>query len=232
MSEENDKAQAAFVKALGEMSNPPKNRVVNVPGKYTFQYADLAIILDTVRPVLAKNGLAITQPVKFEGDKILVVTKIRHTSGVIVEEATLEGKNPGTPQQQGSLISYLRRYQLVSILGITADDDDDANAAQGQPADHYDRAPRPAPKAPPIEPKADTLPEQFDGVGQVKEVRALVTAIKERVHVDRLKDLTALIQAYCAPTRDAQGKITAYVGTIPADPTTYKTLCTKLADFK
>lgn len=232
MSEEN-KAQSDFVKALGEMTNPPKNRVVNVPGKYRFEYADLAIILDTVRPVLAKNGLAVTQPVAFKDGKILVTTKIRHVSGVVVEEATLDGKDPGTPQQQGSLISYLRRYQLVSILGITADDDDDANAAQDQPAHHAPRqqaAPvrQPDPKP---EPK-DAFPDQHDGVGQVKEVRALVTAIKERAHPDRLKDLTLLIQAYCSPTRDAQGKITAYVGTVPADPAIYKTLCTKLADFK
>lgn len=196
MSEES-KAQADFVKALGEMTNPPKNRIVNVPGKYKFEYADLAIILDTVRPVLAKNGLAVSQPVAFKDGKIFVTTKIRHVSGVVVEEATLDGKDPGAPQQQGSLISYLRRYQLVSILGITADDDDDANAAQNQPAQHQPRqaAPKPAPDAPTAPeaalPGAD-LPPQTKDEGSIAIVREFLKGITPGT-----KGVTPIVRKYC-----------------------------------
>ncbi|MCE4971882.1 ERF family protein, partial [Staphylococcus chromogenes] len=37
-----------------------------------------------------------------------------------------------TPQGAGSLISYLKRYSLSAIFGITSDQDDDGNAASGK----------------------------------------------------------------------------------------------------
>lgn len=234
MSEEN-KAQSDFVKALGEMSNPPKNRTVNVPGKYKFDYADLAVILDTVRPILAKNGLAVSQPVSFKDGKILVTTKIRHVSGVVVEEATLDGKDPGTPQQQGSLISYLRRYQLVSILGITADDDDDANAAQDQPAHHQPRqqaAPvrqpeeRSEPTKKPEAPTGKPFPRQSDKPELIDAVRTEINALNLGQDAARLARVATILRATC--TRLDSGKLAS----VPAEQVDRDALIAAIREIK
>jgi hypothetical protein len=214
-------AQGAMSVAIKDSTNP----------HFRSKYADLASVIDAVRPHLSANGICFVQEPTTEAGMVVVETTLYHKSGQWISSKLSVACKDLSPQPVGSATTYARRYALMAICGIAPAEDDDGESAQGRPQPQ-----RPAPKAPapppadPVQPT--TLPEQFDGVGQVKEVRALVTAIKERVHVDRLKDLTALIQAYCAPTRDAQGKITAYFGTVPADPATYKTLCTKLADFK
>ena len=51
-------ALAAFQATI---TNPPRNRTVNVPGKYSFDYATFDAILALVRPALAAQGLAFVQ---------------------------------------------------------------------------------------------------------------------------------------------------------------------------
>jgi hypothetical protein len=228
-SENINEFATAFAQAQGAMTVAAKD---STNPHFKSKYADLASVVDAVRPHLSSNGLSFTQSVSTEPGIVTVETTIFHKSGQWISNRLSVACRDLTPQPVGSAITYARRYTLMSICGIAPAEDDDGEAAQGRPQPQRPALPPKAPP-PPAEPvKPTTLPEQFDGVGQVKEVRALVTAIKERAPVDRLKDLTALIQAYCAPTRDAQGKITAYVGTVPADPANYKTLCAKLADFK
>lgn len=138
-------ASHAFVLAIGEMQNPPKNKRVEVPGRYSFEYADLGSIMSVVKPGLAKYGLCVVQPIRQEGGQIIINTQIIHISGTVVVEMSLAARDPVQPQAQGSLITYLRRYSVCSLLGIVADDDDDGNAAQGQDARVSDRAPKAAP---------------------------------------------------------------------------------------
>ena len=62
---------AALAKAQGEMENAGKN---SVNPHFKSKYADLAEILNTVRPVLSKHGLAVTQFPAFEGGTAHVET--------------------------------------------------------------------------------------------------------------------------------------------------------------
>jgi hypothetical protein len=92
-------------------------------------YLSLSGILDAVRPILAANGLAILQPMRVEGDKTILITRLVHESG---EEMISEMILPqlADPQRFGSLLSYYKRYQLQALLGIsTKEEDDDANHA-------------------------------------------------------------------------------------------------------
>ena len=122
---------AALAKFQGVIHNIELNADVTVQtktgGKYTFQYATLGQIKDAIRKPLAENGLAVFQ--KMEGD--LFVTRITHSSGQ-VEDSPLPFKASwNTSQEFGSLITYYRRYGLVTALGLVAEDDDDANTADG-----------------------------------------------------------------------------------------------------
>lgn len=94
---------------------------------YKFKYATFANILEKIRIPLSESGLSFTQLVNEDGS---VTTILMHTSGEwISSKLLITGEK--TPQGIGSAITYMKRYSLSSILGICADDDDDANAAQG-----------------------------------------------------------------------------------------------------
>ncbi len=96
-------------------------------GKYTFKYATLGNIIDTCKPILVANGLSFTQLVEPDGS---VTTMLMHTSGeYLMSNLRISGQ--ATAQGIGSSITYAKRYALSAILGIVADDDDDANIADG-----------------------------------------------------------------------------------------------------
>lgn len=132
-----NKAFADYCAAISELDNPIRNQTVKVnssKGTYTFDYADLASIMDGIRPVFKKYNLALVQPVSSDGKTLTITTKIIHASGVVVEQSSMSDEAPSEPKALGSLITYLRRYALTALVGIAADDDDDGSAAQREPA--------------------------------------------------------------------------------------------------
>lgn len=98
-----------------------------------YKYATLDDILDAVRLPLANQGLFLTQGL--HGD--LLVTRIAHTSGEYIQTDTKfmvwEGRG-GTSnlQNMGGGITYLKRYTLSAILGISLDGDEDGSNNQQQ----------------------------------------------------------------------------------------------------
>ena len=93
-------------------------------------YISLDGILETARPILAKNGLAVIQEATGDGDYIFVKTKLIHESGEMIETEILKMKpQKNDPQSMGSCITYSKRYQLAALLGICECIDDDANIA-------------------------------------------------------------------------------------------------------
>jgi len=119
---------ASLVAAAKELTNPTKARTASM-GQYSYSYADLASVLEHVRPVLAKHDLAVTQDTCIEDGRLCVYTNLRHTSGESLRFGPLSGPMGQTWQQVGSAITYARRYALLAALGIAADDDDDGAGA-------------------------------------------------------------------------------------------------------
>lgn len=92
------------------------------------KYADLATVLAAVSPVLSKHGLVVTQTFSpFEGGCTLLRTTLLHASG---ESVTSDLPMPSTEGQRnalhafGAATTYLRRYALLAILNLAAEDDD------------------------------------------------------------------------------------------------------------
>lgn len=116
------KALTAFQKAAPPI---PKDKEANV-GSYSYKYADLASIWDKIRGILADNELSVMQsPSSFQGEQTLT-TMIAHSSGEFVSDTMTLKIVQDTPQGQGSAITYARRYALSAMLGLVADDDNDA----------------------------------------------------------------------------------------------------------
>jgi hypothetical protein len=123
-----DQLAVALAAAQAAMGNAVFNRI---NPHFRSKYADLAAIRDATIPALTKNGLAIVQytTVTPEGDKVLLHTRLMHKSGQSVESSYPIAL--GTPQAMGSALTYAKRYCWSAMCGIAADDDDDANAAEG-----------------------------------------------------------------------------------------------------
>ncbi len=117
----------ALAKAQGVMKSAILNKV---NPHFRSRYADLASVLDAIRQPLSDNGLAITQTVHKEEGGLILRTTLHHTSGEAVDsEYPLPW--PAKPQELGSALTYARRYSISAMVCIAADEDDDANAANG-----------------------------------------------------------------------------------------------------
>ena len=121
-----------IINALNEIPNITFDATVKVStksgGQYSFKYASLPHILNIVKPILAKHNLALYQSLNQDelstvlmganGSQINSTTKLHIPEGI-------------TCQEQGAIITYMRRYAIVCLLGIAADEDNDANEAVG-----------------------------------------------------------------------------------------------------
>ena len=97
---------------------------------YNYKYADLSQILQIVRPALTEFGLSISQFPCDGGENIALDSILMHSSGqwlsnhysMPVEVA----KGMSRAQASGSVITYMRRYAVAAIVGITQEDNDAA----------------------------------------------------------------------------------------------------------
>ena len=117
------------------------------------KFADLETVLSTVTPHLIKNGLVISQTFEpSEGVDPILVTKLLHVSGaeLVSRLPMIVGKGRNVLHDFGSSCTYLKRYALLAMLGLTADMDMDGDFADDKPAA------KPQPK------KSPTVPEVSD----------------------------------------------------------------------
>lgn len=117
----------ALAKAQGEIENASKNAA---NPHFKSKYADLAEVLNTVRPVFSSHGLSVLQMPSFDGGIASVETLLMHTSGEWISNTCSAPVSKNDAQGVGSAITYLRRYSLAAFAGI-AQEDDDANGAVG-----------------------------------------------------------------------------------------------------
>ena len=122
-------------------------------------YADLASIWDACRGPLNTNGLSIVQfPCDGEVGRTGLCTMLLHSSGEWISEVVTTRSQKDDPQGLGSALTYLRRYALAAVVGVTATEDDDGNAAS-TPANARAAAPAQRPYIPPpVSPPAMNAP--------------------------------------------------------------------------
>ena len=117
----------ALAKAQAEMKNATLD---SVNPHFKSKYVSLAGVIDATRGTLAKHGLSIVQTTKLSEHGFTLETRLLHTSGQFITGEYPLPLVTDKPQLMGSAITYARRYSLTAICNISADEDDDANAAQ------------------------------------------------------------------------------------------------------
>lgn len=117
-------AQKAIGFAVKDTTNPHfKNR-----------YADLASVVDAVKPALNDAGIVYIQTGSpSEDGKLHLTTTLMHESGEWIGDTIVMPLPKQDPQGYGSAMTYARRYALAAITGVYQDDDD-GNAGSGTPA--------------------------------------------------------------------------------------------------
>lgn len=130
-SESIQNLSAALSKAQAEMP------AIKFDSKNPFlknDYASLGAIIAGARPVIAKHGLSVAQLTFGEDGVAGVETVLMHASGEWISQSISmpigEEKGKSSAQVAGSIVTYLRRYSLASILGIYSDEDGDGNKVE------------------------------------------------------------------------------------------------------
>lgn len=120
------KALSAF---QGEVKQPLKDK--DNPF-FKSKYVPLENVVEAITEISSKHGLSFLQYPVSQENKVGVITMLMHSSGEFIETDPIFA----TPSKQdaqgaGSVITYLKRYSLSAVFGITSDQDDDGNNASG-----------------------------------------------------------------------------------------------------
>lgn len=122
---------------------------------FSSRFTSLPALVEKVDPIAWKHGVLIHH--QLAGDHLLHELWF---NGERVEQFDIPLPNPqGTAQGLGSAISYLRRYDYTTSLGLVADLDDDGNAASAPQDDRRATQTRPAPI--PTTRQSQTIGEDF-----------------------------------------------------------------------
>lgn len=121
----------ALVKFNGEIGRIEKD---SANPHFKNKYASLDNIIDEIRPILTKHGLAIIQMPGGDGDMFSMTTMLVHESGEWMESDPIKMRPvKNDPQGIGSCTTYARRYSLAAFLSLNTGEDDDGNAASHGP---------------------------------------------------------------------------------------------------
>jgi hypothetical protein len=122
---------ADFVKVQAELKNVGFD---SDNSHFKTQYASLAAIRNAVIPAFNKHGFAVIQELETGEKGPRIRTLVAHKSGEFRQFGLIEF--PAAKQDaQGwaGCITYLRRYSLCCLAGVTGDYDDDGETAVGRP---------------------------------------------------------------------------------------------------
>jgi len=192
----------ALCKVQEEIVNPPKNAENPF---FRSKYATLSTILNLVRPLLSKNGLFLYQNTGNNEDHIYVETKLLHISGEKIESDKLFLRpDKKTPQGIGSAITYGRRYQLATMLGICDQDDDDGNAAENtEKTQPKSNGSQPKNTSKSSQPKSSKNPEQ-----PKRQPKSLNNSEIDVNELAKLRENNGTIDAVCGTLEVRKKKLT------------------------
>jgi len=189
--EANTEALKAYVLAVNEMENP-ENVAENL--YHQNRYAPLSEVIEKIKPVLKKHGLAFMQVPYIQYETlddngkarqvadISVTTKIVHVSGEMLEFPPMVMRSGNlNPQSIGSIITYCRRYSLASIFGLAGkEEDDDGNIAFGErESQHNQQFQKPYEKPSESKPSSTQQPNNSTNTVESNKVRSKVVSKKE-----------------------------------------------------
>jgi hypothetical protein len=133
-------AKANFQKNRPQLQRSNNAKITSKdPNKagYSYKFIDLNTIAEAMKDCLYDNGFSYEWKIEKDGAEIKVTCILTHADGhsestsMSAPDDDSGGKNK--IQQKGSTVSYLQRYTLIGVLGITSADLDDDGHRHGKP---------------------------------------------------------------------------------------------------
>ena len=115
MTKEITKALCKFIQEVGTIEEKSDAQY----GKF----ADLSGVLSVVNPVLARNGLIVTNTTKIIEDKNILTVQLLHISGESLPPSEIllpKGIAKNELYSTGQALTYFKRYLLLGLLNLTA----------------------------------------------------------------------------------------------------------------
>lgn len=92
------------------------------------KFVPLENVVEVITETAGKHGLSFLQYPVNEDTKVGIITMLMHSSGEYIETDPIFAQpDKLNAQATGSVITYLKRYSLAAVFGITSDVDDDGN---------------------------------------------------------------------------------------------------------
>lgn len=130
-SEGIDAIAAALVKAHAEINGVVKSATNPF---FKSKYATLEAVTDAIKAPLLKHGIVVVQGVQDAENGVAIETMLLHSSGQWISSTLRLPASKEDAQGYGSAITYGRRYGLMAICGVPAEDDDGNAATATVPA--------------------------------------------------------------------------------------------------
>ena len=113
----------ALAKAQGEIKDAEK---LSENSFLDATFADLSSNLKEIRPVLSKHGLSFVQfPSQEHEGHVTLTTRLLHASGQWLQDSmTMPVQAKNAAQGSGVVISYMRRYVIAAVVGVSQVDPD------------------------------------------------------------------------------------------------------------
>jgi len=228
-----EEQDSGILEALFAFQNEEIQIVKNTEG-YGYKYASLDTILSQIKVHLKKHNLLYIQPIA--GTKL--ITRIYHvTTGQYIESSvdinSLQGGGKmNNVQALGAAITYMRRYSLVSVLGLVTEEDldgkmpDDSkqdNKKQNGPDTNVSTKPDYKKPIPPQNPKntevtIEQFKKQVEGAKDLKGLNDLWKKNPKFQKIQIIKDTFATRKDALSPKKDDVKEETKRVNDEPLTP--------------
>lgn len=127
---EKETIKGAYVKAWLEVKNP--NLDATNP-HYKSRYSTLKETLEVIKAACKKHNIAYRQTIKTTLDgKTFIASDVVDSDGDKFSLSSIPIEVDPNPQKFGSTLTYIKRQQAQADWGITGDDDDDGEGANGR----------------------------------------------------------------------------------------------------
>lgn len=120
---------AALIAAQQQFTPVKKDNTANT-GKFSYTYADLGSVLEAVTPALHANGLVVSQCMDLYDGQPCIKTVLMHADSdkELLSFTPIIWADKNDPQKFGGGITYSRRYAIMAMLNLNAEDDDATHA--------------------------------------------------------------------------------------------------------
>jgi hypothetical protein len=206
------RAQAKFEAVKRSAENPAFKR-----GGKVSRYATLEDVIESVRPALIEEGLILLQENIYVNGFFGVKSRLIHIeSGEEVGSQFIAPLEKQSAQGVASILTYARRYEYFTLLGLVTPDDD-GNAASGvrpQTGQNWpkqaktpkstDKAAQNGPKTAPAAPPegnnvpvgtTEPVPVESPSNNPVDEILTPTTATELKAYIEHAKSVSAKLTA-------------------------------------